>query len=509
MSVEYNEDEMLKYPIPRNMMTAELEGIYGSAVLSEMNDIMKCYNIYEKGAKFFVESNGDYVPANMKYKIARSLLDKEVRFMFSKPIEFTIEGTGKDSLSETDKEKLSTYQAYIDKVLKSTLFNGKILKGGKDCLIGKRIAIMVNFNADSGIKINICPSLEFVYETDIDDIDTINKIVCFYTVKDDKDNRNKRIFKKKYWMENGFCHISEGTYDGNGTLVETIEEDLITEFPYIPGIVIVNDGLTGDTQGSSEIEQLMDYESWFSRLANNDMDAERKGMNPIRYTVDMDSNSTAGLSINAGAFWDLTSDQNLDNPTPQVGVLENDMGYSAALDTTLKRIKSMMHEQIDVPEISSEALKGIVTSGKSLKGIYWGLIVRCDEKMLAWKPALEQLIQILIDGAKYYPEIAEPYMNGGKLEELEYSIKVENNYPLPEDEAEEKQVDLSEVNAQTMSKKAYMRKWRGLTDTEADDELRQIALERELLDNSFGFNENTDAGNKDDEQLEDDEQEII
>ena len=41
------------------------------------------------------------------------------------------------------------------------------------------------------------------------------------------------------------------------------------------------------------------------------------------------------------------------------------------------------------------------------------------------------------------------------------------------------------MNAQTMSKKAYMVKWRGLTDDEALDELKQIALERQLLEDSF------------------------
>jgi len=38
-----------------------------------------------------------------------------------------------------------------------------------------------------------------------------------------------------------------------------------------------------------------------------------------------------------------------------------------------------------------------------------------------------------------------------------------------------------------MSKKAYMKKWRQLTDDEVLEELEQIALERQLLeDSSFG-----------------------
>ena len=44
---------------------------------------------------------------------------------------------------------------------------------------------------------------------------------------------------------------------------------------------------------------------------------------------------------------------------------------------------------------------------------------------------------------------------------------------------------MAEVTAQTMSRKAYMKKWRNLDDDEAEEELRQIALERQILEDSF------------------------
>ena len=78
------------------------------------------------------------------------------------------------------------------------------------------------------------------------------------------------------------------------------------------------------------------------------------------------------------------------------------------------------------------------------------------------------------------------------IPDVDFEVRVDNQYPLPEDEQEEKNIDLAEVQAQTMSKKAYMKKWRNLTDEEADAELEQIAKERELLEDAFsagyGFN---------------------
>ena len=173
--------------------------------------------------------------------------------------------------------------------------------------------------------------------------------------------------------------------------------------PMIPAVIFVNDGLTGEDEGESEIELLKDYESYYSKLSNADIDAERKSMNPTKYVVDMDSKSTKNLSTAAGAMWDLGSDQNLDKANPQVGLLEPGMNYSEALKISLDRIKTVGYEQVDMPNITE--LQANLVSGKALKAIYWPLIIRCQEKMKMWGPQLRTLVNIIIQGAMVYPEL--------------------------------------------------------------------------------------------------------
>ena len=224
-------------------------------------------------------------------------------------------------------------------------------------------------------------------------------------------------------------------------------------------------------------------------MSNADLDAGRKSMNPTKYVVDMESNSTKNLSTAAGAFWDLGSDQNLDNPHPLVGLLEPTMNYSQALNTSLERIKTTGYEQIDMPNITLDSLQGAITSGKGLKAIYWPLIVRCKEKMKMWGPRLRQVVHIIIQGAMVYPNCIKQYTNDSVVA-VDYEIKVTQNLPLPEDEIEEKNMDLSEVESKVMSRKSYMKKWRELTDDEVQEELEQIALEKQLLEeSSFGSTE--------------------
>lgn len=470
--------------IPYALINAEVEGA-AKDTLDELTQICKYYKVYKRGASFTVEgTNGDYIPAKLKYKMAASLINKEARFLFAEPPDITVEPKGDvGKTSEDAKNALTVINDLIKTVLDANKFEEALIKAAKDCFIGKRVAGLVNFNEDDGVTLTFLPSTQFIYDTKIGNSNVITKFVCFIIVKDSMTLTEKRIFKKKFELVDDVVYLEEVLYDGAGKELEVVTEYQETLMPMIPVSIFINDGLTGEDSGESEIELLQDYEEWYSKLSNADMDAERKSMNPTKYMVDMESNSTKNLSTAAGALWDLGTDQNLDKPNPMVGILEPNMNYSEALKTSLDRIKTVGYEQIDMPNITLESLQGAITSGKALKAIYWPLIVRCKEKMKMWGPQLRALINIIIQGAMVYPNCIKQYTNDTVVT-VDYEIKVEQNMPLPEDETEEKNIDLSEVESKVMSRKAYMKKWRNLTDDEVQEELEQIALERQLIEDS-------------------------
>ena len=470
--------------IPYALINAEIKG--GTKdTLDELAEIMKYYKVYKKGASFTVEgTNGDYIPAQLKYKMAASLVNKEARFLFAEPPDLTVEAKGDvGKVTQESKDALTILNGLVKTILDANKFEEALIKAAKDCFIGKRVAGLVNFNEEDGVTVTFLPSTQFLYETKIGNPNILTKFVCFIIVKDSITLSEKRIFKKKYELIDEVVYLEEVMYDGAGGLIEEVTEKQPTLMPMIPASIFINDGLTGEAQGESEIDLLQEYEQWYSKLSNADIDAERKSMNPTKYVVDMEANSTKRLSTAAGALWDLGSDQNLDKPNPMVGLLEPGMNYSEALKTSLDRIKTVGYEQIDMPNITLESMQGAITSGKSLKAIYWPLIVRCKEKMKMWGPQLKHMVHIIIRGAMVYPDTISRYTNED-IVPVDYEIKVEQNTPLPEDELEEKNMDISEVESKVMSKKAYMKKWRGLTDNEVQEELEQIALERQLLEDS-------------------------
>ena len=470
--------------IPYALINAEVGGATKDT-LDELTQICKYYKVYKKGASFTVEgTNGDYVPAKLKYKMAASLINKEARFLFAEPPDITVEQKGDvGKITDDAKNALTVMNDLVKTILDSNKFEEALIKAAKDCFVGKRVAGLVNFNEEDGVTLTFLPSTQFIYETKVGNPNVLTKFVCFIIVKDSITLSEKRIFKKKFVLEDGVVYLEEVMYDGAGRELEVVTEYQETLMPMIPASIFVNDGLTGEDDGESEVELLQDYEAWYSKLSNADIDAERKSMNPTKYVVDMDANSTKKLSTAAGALWDLGSDQNLDKPAPAVGILEPDMNYSEALKTSLDRIKTVGYEQIDMPNVTLESMQGAITSGKSLKAIYWPLIVRCKEKMKMWGPQLRQLVHIIIQGAMVYPNCIKQYTND-TITAVDYEITVEQNTPLPEDELEEKNMDLAEVESKTMSRKAYMKKWRRLTDDEVRDELEQIALERQLIEDA-------------------------
>jgi len=476
-------------PFPWKMLQIELDDqTFGGMILKELKDIMGYYSVYEDGADFISETGAkiDYKPSDMPYQYVKSIIDKQARFMFSKQPDFNVKlATEVQDDSEGEKrddEVISQYQELLDTVLSKNRIGKLLLAGLKDCFIGKRVAAILNFSPEDGITIQFIPSYGFVHNVDPITGD-MTKISVLFNLVMHEQREAQRIYKKTYEMfDDGFCYVSEGIYNGLGELVEEIISEQATLFTYIPAYVFVNDGLTGDVDGVSEVKHLMMGERWYSKLANADMDAERFGMNPIRYAVDMNPATTKkeNLSIAAGAFWDLSTDTNLGEAKQgKVGVLEQSMGYSNSLGVTLDRIKGMMYDLVDLPDIRT--LEARVASGKTLKALYWPLIVRSDEKMQEWQPGLEFLAMAIIEGANLYPEIARLHDSEFTPSDLELEVFVENQYPLPEDEELEKTLDMAEIQRETRSRKSYLKKWHRMTDEEADDELAQILREKNMM----------------------------
>ena len=197
----------------------------------------------------------------------------------------------------------------------------------------------------------------------------------------------------------------------------------------------------------------------------------------------LDAKSVRGLKLKPGAFWDIMTDpvMSSNGGTAQVGTLSKTFSYDTRIENAISRMKTEMYETLSIPEVDVDTLRGAM-SGKAMKTLYWGLINRCEEKWNAWQPALEWLCYAVIEIAKTYNLLSS---------NSEYEIEVSNNYPIPEDKEDELMSDLNQVNSETMSRLSFFKKWRNNSDEEAMEELKQIALEKRILEESFNTFDDT------------------
>lgn len=468
-----------------NIILSEINGLYGSEVVKELNDIIKLYEAYDgKGQRWEIEKK-DYDPTVKKTNYIKKLIKEQSRFLFGKTPTFTV--INKDNDEDANAQIITEF---INDLLDKNLFKDKLIKGARDCFIGKRVAIKLHADTvTKTVRVMFVPSLEFVYEPFEDKVDELKKIIFFHQMNDTLDKSEQRIWKQKYEMIDGKCILNEGFYDGYGNLIETISVNVDLKLSGIPAYVVINDGLSGDIKGESDVAELLDNAIAYNRLSSEDIDTLLKGMNRIIYGVDVDSESSKHFKLKPGAFWDVETSPLADGKQAQIGTVNTDFGYDTRIENTLNRIKADMHEALNIPMINNSDLQGVMTSGKSMKALYWQLITRCEEKWASWCPAMEWMIKAIL-------EICEVY----KIEKLpsieNILVKVENNYPLQENEDEEKVLDMQQVNNQVMSKKTYMKKWLGYKDEVADAELKQIQLERQLLEDSFSQFEADLEGNE-------------
>ena len=452
-----------------NFILAELGGLWGQAVLEDIGKTLRLYEFYDgKGQDWAVPAGLDYKPTKKRVNLVKKLIKREAGFMFGRTPEINLKSDCADAAL------IAASQRRIDGVLERSRFKSKLLQAARDCFIGRRVAIKLSGGFGREPRVTFRPSFEFVYATAEDDCDVLDKIIFFYQVNNKPERDKQRIWKQKFFMRDGRCFLNEGIYNGFGQLIEG-GKDADTGLDFIPCFVILNEGLTGDLMGESDVAELMDLQNAYNRLISDDADALKFNMFPQTVATDAKAESLEYIRISPGALVDLQTDPAVmgDSQSRQAKLqkLESGFGYSERFEAAVNRTKNDMFDLMSVPNVTLEQLKGLMQSGKSMRALYWELISRCEEKWASWEPALKWLAIALLKMRAVYL--------GGVFPDGIFA-EIEHLYPILEDDFTEMSNDRQEVAAHLRSRKSYIQKWTVAPD--ADAELRAIAHEFSLSD---------------------------
>lgn len=481
------------------ILKTEIEGVYGD-YLARVNKINEYYSIYSGEQKWNTPEDLDYEPTKKITNIIKKLIDTKARFMFGKEPYFDIRQIDEDEEKSTKYEdEAQEKEDLLYKILKENKFHSKLLKAKKDCSIGGKIAIKLWGHKEKGLKIIFSPAQEFFPQYNLDDVDQLEKVVFLYALNNEVNTEDQRIKKQVWELINDKCILNESTHDGRATVISTEYQDYNTGLDFIPVIIVQNGGLTGETEGTSDVAELWSNQKTYNKMTSDDVDALRFQMFGQDVVTDASEDSIKNIKVAPGAMVDLQTDIVHKNEGRQAKMerLESGFSYDSKFRDTVDRIKNDMYESLDIPNVSLEQLKGLMTSGKSMKALYWGLIAACEEDWTEWGPALEQMVNYIFNMVDVYN-----LYKARDIAKYETTLEIQKNYPIQEDEDNKKEIDMQEVNSNVRTRKSYMKKWGEYPDIDA--ELKQIQLEQQLLQDSFTRNLINDIEDPidDDETLE-------
>ena len=278
----------------------QLEGLQVGQ-LERIHRINRLYDIYEGKQHWATKEGLDYKPTKKITNYIKKLIDKRARFMFGKEPFFNLSGS--------DEEKTQQKEDLLKQILDDNKFHAKLLKAKKDCAIGGKVALRLWAEKEKGIKLFFIPAQEFIETHSIDDTDNLEKVVLFYALNDNLDRSKQRIKKQEWALISGKCIVNEGIYDGNGNVVEIIYKGYYNGLDFIPIIIIQNGGLTGGTQGYSDVEMLWDNQDSYNKLTSDDQDALKFQMFGQSVFTDADPEALENIMIAPGALIDLQTDR--------------------------------------------------------------------------------------------------------------------------------------------------------------------------------------------------------
>lgn len=456
------------------LLEAELGSTEAQRLLKENAELIDFYNLYDGAGQLWNTKGGlDYTPTKRITNNIKYLIKEVIRFMFSRMPEITIVPLSDD---KGNAEKCANLESFVRKIFQENGFSRKLTKAGRDQLIAGRVVLKVSGNKDSGIKISFRPAIEAWADYELENAESLKKLIYLYQTKDSDIASEQRLWLQKFELQDGKAFLSEKVLDGNGSVLEDRASFERLPIDYIPSYIIINDGLSGEISGESEVKELKALAEAYNRLTSDDQDALRFSMFPQNVFIDAAESSLENIKVAPKAIIDLQTDPSKLDGQAKAQTLESGFSYDQRIENTLNRLDVDMRKMLGVPPKSLDEYRANGVSGKALKALYWPLLTKCEEKWSEWDAALVWLVKCLYD-------LACAYGLSDGFAGAEYTVKIEHLYPITDDEEEERAQDLREVAQGARSVKNYIEKWQ--PDIDSDAELQQIVSEKRMLEEQF------------------------
>lgn len=465
-----------------------LLGVYAGSpeLLKERTEIIQYYSFYNGEAKddkqnpftmgqsWEVPEGLDYEPTQEIRNHTKKLLQKQQRFMFGQSPTVMVKPYDNESTDAAE-----TKRQFIDDILDGGEFWNETFKAFLDCTIGKRVLLLVDANPGEEIQYKYYTADQFTYKTNKHDYKKLEEVIIAYQDADTVDKpADEQIWHRwKYAIEDfegSTCILEIGEFDGNGKEIEGTHQVIDTKLKELPARVILNGGLLGDTNGTSDVEDLMSIANSYNKRMSDFADSLRFKMFEQPVITNASASSVESIKVAPNALIDLKADPTQQGAKPEAYMLSSTFSFKDAAEYYLDKALADMYELMDQPR--PEDIKN-VPSAKAIRFIFYDLMARCEEKWKSWEPVILWAINFSLEVTEQF----NLYTDNDNRKSLGTKARVSltHNYPIPEDEELKKKLAMQEVETQVKSRKTYMREFGDIEDE--NKEFNEILEEAKAL----------------------------
>lgn len=502
------------------------------------------------------EDKLDYIPTREIRNHLRQLVRKQSRFMMSQEPELIF-----NPVTEGREKQAEDKRILFDSILRQAKFWSKAANALTDATVGKRVLMTVLGNEGEPVDIRFYPMPQFSYTVDPKYTSRLLAVDIVY-----QDERTRGMDKEaqlwhhyRYEMKAGAkesgitsaledveeeCWLTYALTDGESNQIYITEEgettikessaklvdiednlgnkvqvplavleSAPTGLSQIPARVILNEPLTNDVYGNSDVKDLITIADNMNKTISDLRDALRFRMFEQPVIIDGSTKSLQGMKIAPNAVIDLKTDTSSSigagggSRQAAVTSITSNFNFLPAVQYYLDEAKRAMYELMDqpLPEKVQSAPSGI-----AMQFLFYDLMSRCDSKWVEWDSAIEWMISMIEEILEKVPVTIEPLPEALKSAWQEITtLTINHNYPLPADELAKRQTAMQEVQTNVRSHQSYIEEFS--RNENAEDEWSRILEEAaELEELSSGAmlqlaeNESQMEDTKD-EQTEEDE----
>lgn len=477
------------------------------------------------------EEGIDYEPTREIRNFIKQLIKKQARFMMGNAPELSFSPiqNGQDEAAENKR-------ILFDFILSKSKFWTKAANALVDATVGKRVLMLLVANENEKIDIQFYSMPQFTYTVDPKNPSRLLAVDIVYQDERTKGMQTEaqlwhhfRYEMKSSASESGVAQALEDveeecwltyaltdgeanqiymTEDGETTIkaslakIVEIEDNLgnkvevplkvletaPTGLSQIPCRVILNEPLTNDIYGSSDVKELITIADNYNRTVSDMRDALKFKMFEQPVLIDASTASVKGMKIAPNALVDVKSDpassigSGGNSRQAKVATISGSFNFLPAAQYYLDEAKKSMYELMDqpLPEKVQNAPSGI-----AMQFLFYDLMSRCDSKWIEWDSAIEWLVEMLEEVLeKVNVDLGILPQNIVTSYQTLTTLVIDHKYPLPSDEASAKEIAMSEVQNNVRSHQSYIEEFS--VKEKADKEWKRVLEEQAQLDEVSG-----------------------